>query len=65
MPDTLPSTEVPSVARPEEFRPPVRSSAERRRGRLHVFLGAAPGVGKTFATLDEGLQLGLSGHDRR
>ncbi|WP_338074778.1 sensor histidine kinase [Kineococcus vitellinus] len=26
---------------------------ERRRGRLRVFLGAAPGVGKTYAMLDE------------
>ncbi|WP_432561036.1 DUF4118 domain-containing protein [Kineococcus sp. SYSU DK003] len=26
---------------------------EKRRGRLRVFLGAAPGVGKTFAALDE------------
>ncbi|MBN0041692.1 sensor histidine kinase KdpD [Cellulosimicrobium cellulans] len=26
---------------------------ERRRGRLTVYLGAAPGVGKTFAMLDE------------
>jgi len=26
---------------------------EKRRGRLRVFLGAAPGVGKTFAMLDE------------
>src|SRR3954466_4768181 len=25
-----------------------------RRGRLRVYLGAAPGVGKTFAMLDEG-----------
>jgi len=26
----------------------------RRRGLLRVYLGAAPGVGKTFAMLDEG-----------
>jgi hypothetical protein len=25
----------------------------RRRGRLHAYLGPAPGVGKTFAMLDE------------
>ncbi|HEX7135947.1 MAG TPA: DUF4118 domain-containing protein [Iamia sp.] len=28
--------------------------SERRRGRLRIYLGAAPGVGKTFAMLDEG-----------
>jgi two-component system sensor histidine kinase KdpD len=28
-------------------------NGERRRGTLRVFLGAAPGVGKTFAMLDE------------
>jgi two-component system sensor histidine kinase KdpD len=28
-----------------------------KRGRLHVFLGAAPGVGKTFAMLEEGHRL--------
>src|SRR5947208_12506970 len=26
----------------------------RRRGQLRVYLGAAPGVGKTYAMLDEG-----------
>jgi two-component system, OmpR family, sensor histidine kinase KdpD len=30
---------------------------------LHVFLGAAPGVGKTFAMLDEGLRLAEEGVD--
>ena len=30
------------------------SSPPRRRGRLRIYLGAAPGVGKTFAMLDEG-----------
>jgi len=33
----------------------------RHRGRLHVFLGAAPGVGKTFAMLDGGLRLAEDG----
>ena len=28
--------------------------ARIRRGRLRIYLGAAPGVGKTFAMLDEG-----------
>jgi two-component system sensor histidine kinase KdpD len=34
-----------------------------RRGRLRVFLGAAPGVGKTYAMLEEGHRLRESGHD--
>lgn len=33
------------------------------RGRLRVLLGAAPGVGKTYAMLEEGRRLGLEGHD--
>jgi two-component system sensor histidine kinase KdpD len=32
------------------------------RGRLRVFLGAAPGVGKTFAMLEEGHRLQGQGH---
>lgn len=33
------------------------------RGRLRVFLGAAPGVGKTYAMLLEGRRLKAAGHD--
>jgi len=33
------------------------------RGRLRVLLGAAPGVGKTYAMLDEGKALLATGHD--
>lgn len=33
------------------------------RGRLRVFLGAAPGVGKTYAMLEEGLRLRAEGQD--
>ncbi|MFC7430062.1 MULTISPECIES: ATP-binding protein [unclassified Agrococcus] len=33
------------------------------RGRLRVLLGAAPGVGKTYAMLEEGRRLGLEGLD--
>ncbi len=33
------------------------------RGRLRVLLGAAPGVGKTYAMLDEGRQLAAEGKD--
>ncbi|MEO6533627.1 MAG: sensor histidine kinase KdpD, partial [Pseudolysinimonas sp.] len=33
------------------------------RGRLRVMLGAAPGVGKTFAMLEEGRRLAHGGRD--
>lgn len=33
------------------------------RGRLRVLLGAAPGVGKTYAMLDEGKHLRAGGSD--
>lgn len=33
--------------------PPAAPAAPSRRGRLSVYLGAAPGVGKTYAMLDE------------
>ena len=33
------------------------------RGRLRVFLGAAPGVGKTYAMLEEGRRLRSEGRD--
>ncbi len=36
---------------------------ERRRGRLRVFLGAAPGVGKTYAMLDEARRRAERGTD--
>jgi len=34
-----------------------------KRGKLRVFLGAAPGVGKTYAMLEEGHRLRSEGHD--
>jgi len=34
-----------------------------KRGRLRVFLGAAPGVGKTYAMLEEGHRLRTQGRD--
>ncbi len=42
---------------------PSPSSPTRRRGRLKVFLGAAPGVGKTFRMLDEGRRRAERGTD--
>lgn len=42
----------------------LRSEDERtRRGRLRIFLGAAPGVGKTYAMLNEARRLRAEGHD--
>jgi two-component system sensor histidine kinase KdpD len=38
-------------------------SAERNRGRLKVFLGYAPGVGKTFSMLSEGIRRKSRGED--
>ncbi len=39
------------------------SPADRPRGRLKVFLGYAPGVGKTFAMLSEGVRRAARGED--
>jgi len=36
---------------------------EHGRGRLRVFLGAAPGVGKTYAMLCDGHRLKAAGRD--
>ena len=47
---------VADVGGPEDRRP-------GRRGRLRVYLGAAPGVGKTFAMLDEGWRRAQRGTD--
>jgi two-component system, OmpR family, sensor histidine kinase KdpD len=41
----------------------LTSQAERRRGRLRVYLGAAPGSGKTYAMLREGRERRLRGED--
>jgi two-component system sensor histidine kinase KdpD len=45
---------------PEAF---LDLTTERRRGRLHVYIGAAAGVGKTYRMLDEAHQLREQGHD--
>ena len=39
------------------------SSERRRRGRLRIYLGAAPGVGKTYAMLEEGRRRRARGTD--
>jgi two-component system sensor histidine kinase KdpD len=39
------------------------TAGARPKGFLHVYLGAAPGVGKTFSMLEEGRRLREQGHD--
>lgn len=41
----------------------MNAETSRRRGRLTVYLGAAPGVGKTYAMLDEALRRRSRGTD--
>ncbi len=49
---------------PEEWLRSVdESPEERRRGRFKVFLGYAPGVGKTFSMLSEGIRRRSRGED--
>jgi two-component system, OmpR family, sensor histidine kinase KdpD len=43
--------------------PGHRADGARRRGRLRVYLGAAPGAGKTFAMLREGRERVTQGED--
>ncbi len=45
---------------PEAF---LRAAAEEGKGRLKIFLGAAPGVGKTYEMLSEGEARRRSGTD--
>ena len=45
---------------PEAF---LRQAAQEGRGKLKIFLGAAPGVGKTFEMLSEGAARRASGTD--
>ena len=51
--DAAPLTTVSMQPVPSESPLPAVPAA-RRRGTLRVYLGAAPGVGKTFAMLNEG-----------
>ncbi len=50
----------PSRPSPEAL---LRSAAQEGRGRLKIFLGAAPGVGKTWEMLTEGRQRREAGVD--
>ena len=45
---------------PEAF---LRQAAQEGRGRLKIFLGAAPGVGKTYEMLTDGMQRRKAGVD--
>ncbi|MFZ2997493.1 DUF4118 domain-containing protein [Sphingobium sp.] len=45
---------------PESF---LRAAAQEGRGRLKLFLGAAPGVGKTYEMLTDAMRLRTSGVD--
>jgi Osmosensitive K+ channel His kinase sensor domain len=42
---------------------PAGARTEAKRGKLRVYLGAAPGVGKTFAMLNEGHRRHERGRD--
>jgi two-component system sensor histidine kinase KdpD len=48
---------------PEDWLLSSETEAEKRRGRLKVFLGYAPGVGKTFSMLSEGIRRRSRGED--
>ncbi|MCI4590562.1 sensor histidine kinase KdpD [Sphingobium sp. BYY-5] len=50
----------PTRRDPEAF---LRQAAQEGRGRLKIFLGAAPGVGKTYEMLTDGMQRRKSGID--
>jgi two-component system sensor histidine kinase KdpD len=50
----------PDRPSPESF---LRQAAQEGRGRLKLFLGAAPGVGKTYEMLTEGMRRLQSGVD--
>src|SRR3954463_10348559 len=47
------SSTWPCKPRPEGHTDSVTSTKKPRRGELRIYLGAAPGVGKTFAMLGE------------
>jgi two-component system sensor histidine kinase KdpD len=56
----LPTTATPRKA-PEDWL--SSADTEKVRGRLKVFLGYAPGVGKTFSMLSEGIRRRQRGED--
>ena len=52
--NAAPLVTVSTQSEPADAPAPGVAAAPRRRGTLRVYLGAAPGVGKTFAMLNEG-----------
>lgn len=52
---------TPTRKTPEDWL--LTSDAEKQRGRLKIFLGYAPGVGKTFSMLSEGIRRHSRGED--
>jgi len=56
------ATSPPPRKRPEDWLYKAEA-AERKHGRLKVFLGYAPGVGKTFSMLSEGIRRKGRGED--
>ena len=55
------ATDGTSRKRPEDWLP--AAELEKARGRFKVFLGYAPGVGKTFSMLSEGIRRRQRGED--
>ena len=56
------SPNTPSRKKPEDWLESAEA-AERQRGRFKIFLGYAPGVGKTFSMLSEGIRRQSRGED--
>ncbi|MHB1325962.1 MAG: DUF4118 domain-containing protein [Thermoleophilia bacterium] len=59
----MPDDEKPRPEPEELLKLAQREEAARKRGKLTIYLGAAPGVGKTFAMLSDGQQLRKEGID--
>ena len=57
----MPSKQDPTRKSPEDWL--LASDPEKQRGRFKVFLGYAPGVGKTFSMLSEGIRRRSRGED--
>ncbi len=56
-------TPEPQRPNPDALLAALKDSAPSARGRLKVFLGMCPGVGKTFAMLSEGQKAAQAGVD--
>ena len=57
----MPENQNPSRKTPEDWL--LTTETEKQRGRFKVFLGYAPGVGKTFSMLSEGVRRHRRGED--